>query len=445
MHLCQKFRDLTAGKLIVAFVEKLEEAGVSVAYLRNHQDLPQNVGNDADILIPLGKSEAALAILTSFTKDTPWVILNSVRFGPLSIFLVNSLADEFLHIDLFERLDWHFVPIADTQRILQRRVWNGTVRHAHPEDEIVLNLITRLIYHGEIREKHRQQVQEYLAGPALDPLQETLVFHLGATRGREFHQALLQSNWEQLGRMKVPLRINAIKRAIFKGGTASLVSGIIDYVGRSLRRALSPPGPFIVFEGADGVGKSSLITALIPTFYGITGRKDTLLFHWKPTRNSTRLAHQDPGQAQDPRGRPVRSVPLSLLFLVYHWFGFWAGYFRFVYPARIKNRVVVGDRYAYEFFLDPHRLRLRAPQWLLHLASSTVPQPQLVIALFAAASVVTARKPELSPQEIESYQRNLGEMAKRNPSVVLIDTEGDIGIVTKNIGSTIVSRLQTGK
>ena len=110
--------------------------------------------------------------------------------------------------------------------------------------------------------------------------------------------------------------------------------------------------------------------------------------------------------------------------MVYHWLGFWAGYLRYVLPARVKNRVVIGDRYSYEFFLDPQRLRLRIPGWLARLAVMTVPQPDAAFFLHAAPDEILRRKPELSRDEIEAYQARLEQLASRDAKVHLIDANG---------------------
>jgi thymidylate kinase len=178
-------------------------------------------------------------------------------------------------------------------------------------------------------------------------------------------------------------------------------------------------------------------------FQGLTGRKDILLFHWKPTRTSVRLPDQPAGIPSDPRTHQYRSFPLALFYLCYHWLGFWIGYFRHVYPARIKNRAVIGDRYAYEFFLDPRRLRLRAPEWLLKFAAYSTPKPGMVVALTASPPVITARKPELSLLELESYQRKLREMAAGDTRVALVSTDGTIKCVAAEISTQVVCRLAT--
>ena len=74
----------------------------------------------------------------------------------------------------------------------------------------------------------------------------------------------------------------------------------------------------------------------------------------------------------DPRGRPLRSGIVSLVFLMWHVLGFWWGYLRRVRPLLVKNHAVIGDRYAYDIFLDPRRFRLRLPDFVCRWAALVV-------------------------------------------------------------------------
>lgn len=197
-------------------------------------------------------------------------------------------------------------------------------------------------------------------------------------------------------------------------------------LGRLTRHILNPQGLFVVFEGADGVGKSTIMEGLVPLFEDLSGGGEALIFHWKPTKRSIRVASMPAGEAHNPRAMSPRSMPVSAVFLLYHWLGFWAGYLRFTRPARTANRAVLGDRYAYEFMLDPERLRFHLPAWLRKLAARTVPQPDLVICLIADPERIMARKQELTEAEIRKYQAALTAFAAQTHHAVVICADGDI-------------------
>jgi thymidylate kinase len=153
------------------------------------------------------------------------------------------------------------------------------------------------------------------------------------------------------------------------------------------------------------------------------------------------MAGEDAGPPSDPRGKNSRPTPLSLLFLAYHWIGFWIGYLRYVLPARIKNRAVIGDRYSYDFLLDPKRLRLQLPKWLLKVASMTVPKPDMALGLLADPGKIVARKNELSKSEIEAYQANLMKLCHGAKHIHRLNADGSIEENVRTARSHILKHL----
>ena len=164
---------------------------------------------------------------------------------------------------------------------------------------------------------------------------------------------------------------------------------------------------FIVVEGADGVGKSTVLRLLLPKLME-TGRYSGMrFFHWKPVRGGVHDDGIPETVPHDPRGTAPRNPLASLVYLTYHWLSFWVGYFRFIRPALRKGMLVVGDRYTYDVLLDPRRFRLNLPDWVLRVFVRTLPHPDAVLALVADPATIRERKPELSEEEIAVYQAKL--------------------------------------
>ena len=190
--------------------------------------------------------------------------------------------------------------------------------------------------------------------------------------------------------------------------------------GRGACGALAAPHAplprFLAIEGADGVGKSTILRLLVPELVKRGGFKGYLFFHWKPIKRNLSydaIPNDDP---HDPRGKEPRNSLASIVFLVHHWLDFQVGYWRFIRPAIRAGRLVVADRYTYDVLLDPKRFRLKLPAWILRLFVRTIPRPDRTVLLHADPAVIRTRKPELSEEEIARYQNALLEcLPIRNP------------------------------
>ena len=434
---------MMAGGLILFLLQQLEKSGITTVYLRNYEMLPSDVGNDVDLLIPKGARHNAFKTILSVLDGTGWNFFRMVEFGPLSVFLVKDDGSELIHLDLFDRMEWHCLEYANSASIISNREWNGLVYKPCLADEVFLNIVTRLIYAGSIRDKHRHQLDDFFdfSENARNEIENRLAVYFGFDAAKSIIKKIVSRDWSGLELDACKIRCALLRVSVLRH-PASAVQGLLRYMRRSFSRICQPPGPFIVFEGADGVGKSTVMDELTPLLKGITGRSDGLSFHWKPTSTSIKLAGSAGGSPQPPHDKVARSLPASFLFLGYHWLGFWLGYLRYVLPARAKNRSVLGDRYSYEFMLDPTRLRLSLPSWILRIAAFSTPKPDCVVCLVAEPSVIVGRKNELNEIEIERYQGMLRGLADEVPNFVLINADQGVGGVVRSIRAYLLARFK---
>ena len=420
-----QYDDHCIGKLIIAVVQHLEQNEIPVVYLRNYQSLPNDIGNDVDLLIPAGKRQKAATLIKQYLADTEWRVVQQIEFSPLSLFLAHQDFTKFIHIDLFDRIEWHWLEYADAESIIREREWNGIIYHPAEHHEVIINFMTRLIYQGVVREKHRHQAFKYLSKNSDSAMLAALSQQIGSKKAKWVAGCIRRQDWEVIERSSTALRATLVAKKCLNSPLSCFI-GFCRYLKRSLSRIMHPPGPMIVFEGADGVGKTTLIEKLVPYMQALTGRKDVLLFHWKPNKKSMRLPGQPLGKAMCPRAKAPRPASGSLVYLIYHWLGFWIGYLKHLLPARVSNRAVMSDRYAYEFEIDPHRLRLNLPAWTLKLASRFSPAPSLTFALICNPDTIRSRKTELSVGEIEAYQDKLLALSKACPCIHRLDANKSI-------------------
>jgi thymidylate kinase len=160
-------------------------------------------------------------------------------------------------------------------------------------------------------------------------------------------------------------------------------------------RRIAGQGAFVVIVGPDGVGKSGLARALMETATGESG-----YFHFRPpTRGRLRTSvpiEQQP--ATKNRHRP--SLLLGWVRLALAFVRFWAGYVSSVRPMLDRGGLVIGDRWAYGYLVQPHALRYGGPHWLARMMIKGLPSPDLVVNLIAPPEEIHRRKQELTVEEI---------------------------------------------
>lgn len=197
-------------------------------------------------------------------------------------------------------------------------------------------------------------------------------------------------------------------------------------------------GCFIAVEGADGVGKSTVLRLLLPQLLEDGRYSGFLFFHWKPVMANLNEGGIPETVAQDPRGSTPRNRVGSLIYLGYHWLSFLFGYMKYVAPALRAGKLVIADRYTYDVMLDPRRFRLNVPKWILRVFVRTLPQPDVVLALVAEPETIVARKHELTIDEIKTYQNQLKAGIISN--LLLIQADADPKSVAADAYQAIMMR-----
>ncbi|MDP3725172.1 MAG: glycosyltransferase [Nanoarchaeota archaeon] len=225
-------------------------------------------------------------------------------------------------------------------------------------------------------------------------IEEKLEFvRLDFTNPVESPKALLEK------RVKNEREIYYIPSGLHEKKRKTKIKNILTYPWR----LIFPPGKFVVIVGPDGVGKSTtaelaaqILTAFhVPVWHKHLGFRPKIL----PAK----------------KGGKKSRVPGLLRFLYHtldHILGFWFN----IRPMLVRGRVVIGERYYYNFLIDPRsQKRYGVPRRLLRTAWFFTPKPDIVVLLSNIPQVIYERRQEHSVEEIarqlEEY-RKAGMKAK---------------------------------
>lgn len=197
------------------------------------------------------------------------------------------------------------------------------------------------------------------------------------------------------------------------------------------RRSDAGAGRFVVIVGPDGVGKTSVATALMDLWDG-----PTAYFHFCPPLRGTLDSRPTPGPPAGPKWPDDGgSVVAGWVRLVRNVARFVAGYLRSVRPAVRRGHLVVADRYFYGYLVQPRALRFHGPKAMAAIATRLVPRPDLIVNLAAPPEVIRERKAELTIAEIEDELSGWSGVGRdRATTFDAVDSP-------KEIASRVMSRL----
>lgn len=207
---------LKAGLFILDMLKKASENNLAYVYLRNYEKLPEEIGNDVDLLIYPKDLKKWLGFLKESTNGTDFSIKEIKKYSCYSIFFEDKCSDEHLHIDLFTHIEYHFYQFGYVKNILERREFNGKVYKPNVIDELFLNIMTRLLYHGIIREKHRVQWAKFINQIDVNELKLVFTKHLGFSVSNRVIAPALNGKWEEVEKTKSSLRFKLFLVAVFK-------------------------------------------------------------------------------------------------------------------------------------------------------------------------------------------------------------------------------------
>jgi len=195
---------------------------------------------------------------------------------------------------------------------------------------------------------------------------------------------------------------------------------------RALTQAPTAPGfrrrLFCVMLGLDGSGKTTLARHLAEHLGSTTPPLGLRYFHFMPTSSSRPLFPWPNQVAESKKREATRKIGgqlASIARLVRNWI-------RALWALGVRSRhfggVLLGDRYLYNYILDPASVRYFGPARLAARFLQLAPRPDLLLILETTPETLLQRKQELSPEEIRSQSAILREFPFVAGRVVRLDS-----------------------
>ncbi len=214
--------------------------------------------------------------------------------------------------------------------------------------------------------------------------------------------------------------IHKVRKSIFSI-TKIRVGYLLIEIVRIINRIVYPTGRFAVLVGVDGVGKSSLLSAIKKERLPF---RQVVFFHLTPftVLEETSLKTK---KGMLPYQKKLYGRFFSYLKIFYLFCQYWIGFWFMVYPLLVKSSLVIFDRYYYDLCVDPDRFRVSKGRTLACKLAYFVPKPDLVIFLQGSAEVIRSRKEELALQRIECLQNRWENLFRTLPLLKVVKLNAD--------------------
>jgi len=401
----------------------LDQAGVKWVVLRNHEDLPDHVGHDVDIVVHPRDRARIDDLVRAVVRDLGLFLLRverRVEYDAFDVVASDLGGRLFLHVDLHTAAQYRGRVFVDADDLLaHRRRIDGWLWALSPGMEAYALLLHAGVHKGELKPKYASRII------ALEGREPGELLRIASGRlGRRLGHALATVRTEpQLLAIRDDLA-RAVDRR-YRGNLWRRPSSSVRRKIRNSRLRLRPEGLLVVFLGPDGSGKSSTTDLLVDM---LANRPDALPVHrvylgsgamLLPTRKFMKWLRarqrgqvKKPKQVRDVRPRPLRGgLHVMADEIVRYWLH--------VRPRLWPHSIVLADRYAYDVFKVNNETVQRP--WFRRLATAIIPTPDVTFFLEGDPAVIAERKQELTVAETTRQQREYRKLARLVPDFRPID------------------------
>lgn len=200
-------------------------------------------------------------------------------------------------------------------------------------------------------------------------------------------------------------------------------------------------GIMIAFLGTDGSGKSTIINGLYENISSVFSAEQISYYHCRPfLLQPSKAARGFNMSASCPNPHQGKSYGMcvSVFKLLFCTADYLVGYFFRIRRELAHGKLVVFDRYYYDFYMDKQRYRMSLKDWWFRRLEPFIPKPDITFVLSGDAELIWQRKKEMPPEEVRRQIRRLEKHCEHFANVKCVNVIRPIPEVVDEVWHTVL-------
>ncbi len=247
-------------------------------------------------------------------------------------------------------------------------------------------------------------------------------------------------------RSKIQLRFS---KSPDKGRKKNIIASTMKYVHFIFssiisRQMVRSKGLSVAFLAPDGGGKTTLINKMLKDdfYHELFCDVETRIFRPRILKNlgqyRDHIKADDIGSNPNPHNVEEHGLIKSFVRFTFYNIDFIIGDFIDTKFKKMKNHLVIFDRYYYDYFGDLKRYQYSFPMSVPIFFSRFVPKPDCVFILDADPQILYNRKKEIPLEEIKEQSERYKEYIRYMGNAKIIDVDDSVNNILSRITDEII-------
>ena len=443
------------SKILSYLFDYFNNSNVEYCVMNNYENMPEIIPTDVDIAIDNDTLKKLDTILANISARYNVEIIQKIWHGYRKFAYILSplkIDSPFrLQLDFFVDFSGKGYPNLISNNILLKN--RKSFKNFYVPDPTVelLFLFIRRIIKNDMVNRHTDKMIILINEIGYERARGIFSEIFGDEISNTILELIKSNNISEFQK-----NLNKYRKALKKWSKKNTSIGYrINYLLTQVRRfsirLRYPVGFSIALLGPDGSGKSTIAKHILERVSGsFHGEK---IQYWRPYLLPAmgRLKFWNPSEdiATNPRphDHPKQNRIKSFIRFFYYLADYLIGYPIKIYWAKVKKKIIIFDRYYYDYLVDLHRYNFNLPKWIPKFFLPLISAPDLTIYLDADPEVLHNRKKELPLHELKRQCEEFKKALAQIPNSMSVLADKPINEIVSEVSYQILKKksLQTKK